>query len=285
MDDINLIGDFCYGIEIEGGSEKLIECEESVEEIDMRKCGDPSAHVYDANYDEIEMKTNYYWYSNEIIDNVKDVIGFLEDKGWQSTQDCGIHMHISNGQKALEIDTLIKFMIFYYNIEDVFFSFLPEYRRLNSYCRKIKDANNYNKFMEKISKFDKERIDDVNQKSILKEIYSSFEIGRTKSVNLNSYFYSGTLELRMFDSSYRMLPYYIDFIDKAIGFCKKNNFFVVKKAYKNILNCNTDKEKLSDFLSKIDVAESTYQKLHNKFNIYNNAYDSDSTNDVSSLVA
>jgi len=214
----------------------------------------------------------------------------LETADFNYTRDCGSHIHFSqfgrNRKSFNELD-FMKVATFLISIEDILFDIIPQYRvgtvdKLNGavlsndggYSKSVYHrADDFLKTMEEI-KYQLKRgklennLDKYKDKLIndwYKEHYpekdQKYNITRYFGINLHSYFYRGSMELRYFEGNYKNLPYYMDLVDKIMFLVENEDWTVVNELLEKLDSYNNVATKSSALLYALGVSNMTLSKL------------------------
>lgn len=235
---------------------------------------------------------------------VKDLLSNyakLRQKDFEYKRDCGTHIHFSQFGDSKGFDRLefLKLTTFLINIEEIILDFIPVYRvgtidrfngSINSneggYSKSV--YHRENKFLSTLQEI-KYRLDN-NQISgknidryldkIMKSWYdkhihdkgSKYNPTRYYGINLHSYFYRGSLELRYFEGNYKNAPKYIDFVDKVMYLIENFEWDTISKLLKKLDSYSKTSTKTCALLYALGVSNLTLGKLlsrtdHTQMNI------------------
>lgn len=217
-EDIKLVSGSTWGFEIEGGyDENKNEMENDLRRLGIESDWDSSVEVFERYVEDAEIKVDGYWEEKECVKNIENLVNYLMDTTWTSNESCGIHVHVGNDYN---LKNLIKLHRFIGKIEEIIWNgILPESRRCQStYCKKIGSPTNpFNIFINSLSPKD---IDEIKGNECIYRNMRRSMRGKTLKeygLNIDSVFYKGTVEFRYFDSDYKRLIAFIDFVDKIVN--------------------------------------------------------------------
>ncbi|MFW6281528.1 MAG: hypothetical protein ACOC1O_01880 [bacterium] len=214
----------------------------------------------------------------------------LETADFNYTRDCGSHIHFSQfGKKSRSFNELdfMKITTILISIEDILFDIIPQYRvgtvdklngdvlsneggysksvyhRTDDFLRTMEEIKyqlskgtlekNMEKYKDKlINSWYKEHYPERNQK---------YNITRYFGINLHSYFYRGSLELRYFEGNYKNLPYYMDLVDKIVYMVENVEWEKINRLLEKLDSYNKVATKSSALLYALGVSNMTLSKL------------------------
>ena len=283
LEEFNFLTDTQFGIEIEGGWDG-----------DLRLNGFNSATD---NSFEITNKQ----YNNEFVyngcDNAVTVLsklyenfGKLKSHGFTYNRECGTHIHFSQfgrHSKGFKEKDLLKLTVFLTNIEDILFDIIPVYRAglIDKLNGEIQREGGYgktiyhkeDKFLSTIQeiryRLNKEQITDKNIdryiKKLMKTWYDNhidtrrekYNITRYHGINLHSYFYRNSMELRHFEGNYKNLVYYIDLVDKIMYLIENFEWTTIDKLLTKLDSYSRVATKSAALLYSLGVSNRTLSKL------------------------
>lgn len=287
LERFNFLTDVKFGIELEGRWNG-----------DLRLDG--FSRTTDNSFDD-SYKVRDYDHNDEFVYSGCDTAPIVLEKLFRAypklatadfnyTRDCGSHIHFSQfGRRDKSFNDLdfMKVASFLISIEDIFFDIIPQYRvgtvdklngdvlsneggysksvyhRTDDFLKTIEEIKyqlskkslekNMDKYKEKlINSWYKEHYPDRNQK---------YNLTRYFGINLHSYFYRGSMELRYFEGNYKNLPYYMDLIDKIMYMIENVDWDIINALLEKLDNYNRVATKSSALLYALGVSNMTLSKL------------------------
>ncbi|MFW6015880.1 MAG: amidoligase family protein, partial [bacterium] len=192
---------------------------------------------------------------------------------------CGIHIHCSPyDNEDWEIKDVLKVCKFYINVEEYFYDMLPQSRRIGDYAKPLENNEYFYDLVKSLPAATFNNIDNMDKQTI-KDLVGSVWYNesdyryctgerrhntRYVGLNIHSVFYRNTLEFRHFDGNYELLPYFIEFVDRFVDFCTKNNT-------SQIIDTSYTINSLEDLLNKIGVSPNTKEIFVDRAETFNAA--------------
>ena len=260
--------DLNYAYELEGGFEnKPYNCD--FEQIGFDLVYDSSA-IVDAHYSEKEIVVDGYDRGENAISRYIDLKELLDDLYFVSSENCGIHVHVSNPEGNFTGLELIKISRLVAGIENKIFELLPSARFKKNYSIPlIKKNKGFYNFVSQ-------------PRPVLKSLSNIYEGGLTKLVgeawynsnifksqsndryhdsrynalNIHSCFHRGTLEFRHFDADEEMIPFFIELVGKIVSYGLKKDLNDIDRTISEIKNNSTEY-----MLNKLNVSDMTKDAL------------------------
>ena len=137
--------------------------------------------------DGIEIATQPLLINNYLPNKLNNVCKKITDGGYTAnSKTCGLHIHFNSN--TLENKDLRKIWKIYYQFQNYLFSMIPNSRRNNRYCAKLKKPPASCTFL------DSSWYGGYSSMSYRKN--DKYDSSRYKFVNLHSHYYRGTVEIR-----------------------------------------------------------------------------------------
>jgi len=286
ISNFNFLTDTKFGLEIEGGWNGILELSR------FRRTTDNSFQIEDKqNNDEFVYRGCAK--ANKLLIDLFDNIPNLISHNFAYKRTCGTHIHFSDfglgsdKGRGFEDETFFKLISFLITFEDVIFDIIPSYRvgtidKLNGelyrdggYSKSIYHARtNFLQTVEEIKyRLKNKQINKENSKRLKEKLMANwynehfetrgekYNMTRYYGINLHSYFYRGSMELRHFEGNYRNTPYYLDLIDKIMYTIKNVDWTIINNLMETLDNYNNIATKSCALLYALGVNNKTLSKL------------------------
>ncbi|MFA6023518.1 MAG: amidoligase family protein [Candidatus Pacearchaeota archaeon] len=129
-------------------------------------------------------------FNNEIFNLCKKI----KDYGYSVNSSCGFHLHI-NAKKS-DVAFLKNILLIYSKYEKYLFYMLPKSRTDNHYCKQIDISEHSILSISNLKELKSTYYNTQNQNVIKSIIKTKYDDKRYYGLNLHSFFYRGTIEIR-----------------------------------------------------------------------------------------
>ena len=223
----------------------------------------------------------------------------LESHDFIFRQTTGTHIHFSQtgDERGFNKMDFVKLVIFLAEIEDIIMDIVPEYRlpnvdRLNGEGRNnggySKSVHHHEDFLKTIKsiryKLYDRRITEKNIDEVIdtlkKEWYGEsyahrgdkYNNTRYFGINLHSFFYRGSMELRHFEGNPKNVPYYVDVIDKIMYMIEEFEWDIIEELLTKLGRYQDQSARTCGLLYALGVSNKTLQKLLNRVDNYSRIF-------------
>ena len=287
LEEFEFLTDTKFGIELEGRWNGRLDLDGFSETTDNSFSDSYKVRDYDYNNEFVYRGCDR---GEIVLEKLFKAYPKLETADFNYTRDCGSHIHFSQfGSKRKSFDEIdfMKIATVLISIEDILFDIIPQYRigtvdKLNGdvlsneggYSKSLYHrTDDFLKTMEEIkyqlrNKSLEKNLDKYKDKLInswYKDHYperdSKYNITRYFGINLHSYFYRGSLELRYFEGNYKNLPFYMDLVDKIVYLVENFEWEIIDKLLEKLDSYNKVSTKSNALLYALGVSNSTLSKL------------------------
>jgi hypothetical protein len=281
MEDIRIISNSTWGYEVEGGFDAPFVADEydeydeyesdwdSVSEFLQRKgfaLHDDCSVSTRARFDSAEIVVDGWHRDSSVLASVRDLLDVCYELDFVSNETCGIHIHVGKEGDGWEAGQMVRLMYLIAHVEELIFDMLPSSRYDNDYC-----APMGLRLREELLSFDPATLDallfhtahePINKiRGVVRKLWHSNVDGRYWGLNIDSYWYRGTIEFRYFDSDEHMLAHYIDLVDKLVDLSQRCSFKELQNVAVMLNEQETRDAQITALLDVLNVAESTKRNL------------------------
>ena len=304
LNDFNFLTDTQFAIELEGGWNGRLSLDNFGQTTDnsFEDCMHEKDHRNEFVY-------NGSATAEKVVKDLYENFPKLAKHSFEYTRTCGTHIHFSEtgDNNGFSKEKILKLMTILTSIEDILFDIIPQYRvgtidKLNGsidqyeggfskslYHREEKLLKTMQEIRYRLSKkqLSSKNIDRYMEK-LMKSWYGQYYTSRERKynptryygINLHSFFYRGSMELRYFEGNYRNIIYYIDLVDKIMFLLNNFEWETIDKlldkldSYSKVStkSCallyalGISNKSLSKLLSRTDYSQLNIVKNHNLLN-------------------